>query len=112
MTFGVNVKNQIGSFGRVLPWSGLVDSRFGAEFPSESARPLDLAHRRSDMRERLMRAGRWMRIAGRHPECGALSAFGQTRNMSEQTNSEPDGHGRVVVVGPDGGAVETRSEER
>jgi hypothetical protein len=27
--------------------------------------------------------------------------------MSEQTNSEPEGRGRVVVVGPDGMAVET-----
>jgi hypothetical protein len=27
--------------------------------------------------------------------------------MTEQTNSEPEGHSRVVVVGPDGMAVET-----
>ncbi len=31
--------------------------------------------------------------------------------MSDQTNSEHEGHGRVVVVGPDGVAVETGQEE-
>ena len=32
-------------------------------------------------------------------------------NMSDQTNSEPEGHGRVVVVGPDGVAVETGQDD-
>ena len=31
--------------------------------------------------------------------------------MSDQTNSEAEGHGRVVVVGPDGMAVETGQED-
>ena len=30
----------------------------------------------------------------------------QTRGMSDQTNSEPEQQGRVVIVGPDGGAIE------
>ncbi len=44
---------------------------------------------------------------GLAPEVRRLPGLGQTRNMTEQTNSEPEGHGRVVVVGPDGTAVET-----
>jgi hypothetical protein len=36
----------------------------------------------------------------------AHRALGQTRDMSEQPNSEPEQQGRVVIVGPDGQPVE------
>jgi hypothetical protein len=36
-----------------------------------------------------------------------VSGSRQTRNMSDQTNPEPEPHAKVVVVGPDGVAVET-----
>ena len=36
----------------------------------------------------------------------AVNGQRQTRGMSDQTNSEPEQQGRVVIVGPDGGAIE------
>jgi hypothetical protein len=47
----------------------------------------------------------------RPPEVRPLPVVGQTGHMSDQTNSEPEGHGRVVVVGPDGVAVETGQDD-
>ncbi len=37
--------------------------------------------------------------------------LGQTRDMSDQTNSEREQQGRVVLVGPDGAAVEADVQE-
>ena len=37
--------------------------------------------------------------------------LGQTRDMSDQTNSEQEQQGRVVLVGPDGAAVEADVQE-
>ena len=36
----------------------------------------------------------------------AVCGHRQTRGMSDQMNSEPEQQGRVVIVGPDGGAIE------
>jgi hypothetical protein len=46
-----------------------------------------------------------------HPEVRSPPVLGQTRDMSDETNPEPEGRARVVVVGPDGVAVETDQDE-
>jgi Protein of unknown function (DUF2587) len=54
----------------------------------------------------LCRHGPGRRFLDRVPLAAALPVLGQTRDMSEQTNSEPEQQGRVVIVGPDGQAIE------